>query len=73
MAFFWVVLQKLMEHQEQQARSLDAANPNSWFMTRFWARTAPLVIPASWPLRIMCMASSRQRNPPRDTDHATAC
>jgi hypothetical protein len=38
-------------------RSRYAANPNSWLMTRFWARTSPLAIPSSWPLRSMCMAS----------------
>jgi hypothetical protein len=34
-----------------------AANPNSWLMARFWARTSPLAIPLSWPLRSMCIAS----------------
>jgi hypothetical protein len=30
--------------------SLYAANPNSWSMMRFCARTSLLLIPSSWPL-----------------------
>ena len=34
-----------LEGEERLASSRDAANPNSWLMTRFWARTSPLAIP----------------------------
>ena len=46
-----------LEGEERLASSRYAANPNSWLMTRFWARTSPLAIPSIWPLRSMCMAS----------------
>jgi hypothetical protein len=41
-----------------RASTLYAANPNSWLITRFWARTSLLTIPSIWPLWSLCMASS---------------
>jgi transposase-like protein len=45
-----------LEGEERLASSRYAATPNSWLMTRFWARTSFLAIPSSWPLRSLCMA-----------------
>jgi len=35
-----------------------AANPDSWVMSRFRARTSPVASPSNWPVRYLCMASS---------------
>jgi hypothetical protein len=45
------------ECEKRVVSSRYAATPNSWLMTRFWARTSPFAIPSSWPLRIMWRAS----------------
>jgi hypothetical protein len=42
-----VVLKNRSKGEERLASSRYAANPKSWLMTRFWAKTSPLATPSN--------------------------